>query len=268
MWPISSTQTFVNYFSSNGLSQAPCVTLAAGFEADKVEVCEGQIVSFTDHSIGDVVSWNWTFEGGNPATSTEANPTVIYEVEGDYDVELTVSDGIESNTLLSENFIAVFANPVTTLEPFAVACIQWTELELTGGLPEGGVYSGEFVDNGVFYPAVAGVGDHVIYYTYTNSDGCETMAEELLTVDACIGINENADNGIKIYPNPATNIVNLTSEDNLIGVHVFNYIGQTLLEMKVSGNACQLNTSDFTSGIYSVRVETEDGFLLKQLLIE
>jgi PKD repeat protein len=242
--------------------------LAAGFEADKVEVCEGQTVSFTDHSIGDVTSWNWTFEGGNPATSTEANPTVIYEVEGDYDVELTVSDGIESNTLLSENFITVFANPATTLEPFAVACIQWTELELTGGLPEGGVYSGEFVDNGIFSPAAAGVGDHSIYYTYTNSDGCEAMAEELLTVDACIGINENADNGIKLFPNPATNVVNLTSESQMMSIHVFNYIGQIVLEMQVNGNSCQMNTSDFKSGIYSVRIETEDGFVLKQLVIE
>ncbi|NQU31919.1 MAG: T9SS type A sorting domain-containing protein [Bacteroidetes bacterium] len=268
MWPINNTQTFVNFFQNNGLSQAPCITLSAGFEADVVEICEENSVNFTDQSVGDIITWDWTFEGGNPASSSEENPTVTYDIDGTYDVQLIVGDGVETSTTLMENYISVYAYPNTTLDPFAVACVQWTELELTGGLPDGGVYSGEFVENGFFTPATAGVGDHTIFYSYTNDEGCEAIAEETLTVDACTGFNENSVDGIKIYPNPATKLVNLTSASKIISIQVFNHIGQLVLDKNVDGNSCQLVTSEFESGVYSIKLETEQGFVIKQIVIE
>ncbi|MHC1706150.1 MAG: GEVED domain-containing protein [Bacteroidales bacterium] len=53
---------------------------------------------------------------------------------------------------------------------------------LAGGYPFGGVYSGVGVDNGMFNPAVAGVGSHVITYTYTNTLGCQGYATKVITV--------------------------------------------------------------------------------------
>ena len=38
-----------------------------------------------------LVSYEWTFAGGNPATSTASNPTVTYARAGAYDVSLTVT---------------------------------------------------------------------------------------------------------------------------------------------------------------------------------
>lgn len=268
MWPISNTQTFVNIFQSNGLSQSNCEALAADFEANEVEVCEGNSVNFTDLTEGVPITWDWTFEGGNPASSTETNPTVTYDNAGTYDVELTVHDGVFTTDILIEDYISVFAYPNTTLDPFEIACVQWPAYLLTGGLPDGGVYSGDFVTGGMFDPDAAGVGDHTISYSYTNEAGCESIAEETLTVDACTGIGENSDKGIKIYPNPATEMVNLISDSQIISIQLFNYTGQIVLEKKVNGNSCQLNTSEFNSGIYSMRLETEGGIVVKQLVIK
>lgn len=44
-----------------------------------------------------------------------------------------------------------------------------------GGMPQGGVYSGSFVNNGIFNAAAAGGGAHVVTYSYTN--GCGTDSE-------------------------------------------------------------------------------------------
>jgi PKD repeat protein len=65
--------------------------------------------SFQDNA----VEWVWTFEGGTPATSTEANPSVQYNSSGIYDVALTVvtSSGATFETL-SPNFVTVNAAPV------------------------------------------------------------------------------------------------------------------------------------------------------------
>jgi PKD repeat protein len=82
-------------------------TLAAGFVVDNNNPCEGETVQFTSTSNGDVTSWNWTFEGGDPATSTNENPTVTYATSGDYDVSLEVGDGTNTANMTKENFITV-----------------------------------------------------------------------------------------------------------------------------------------------------------------
>ncbi|MCF8234238.1 MAG: PKD domain-containing protein [Bacteroidales bacterium] len=81
------------------------------FTADNENVCEGDVINFTDQSSAGVTSWEWTFEGGDPATSTEQNPSVTYNAAGTYDVELTVSDGVSSDTELKEDYITISAAP-------------------------------------------------------------------------------------------------------------------------------------------------------------
>lgn len=268
MWPINNTQTFITYFTNNGLTQSTCEPLDAIFEADDDEVCVGNEVIFTDLSEGVPITWEWAFEGGTPATSTEANPAVMYDNAGEYDVTLTVHDGVATTTTLLEDFIAVAEYPNTTLDEFEIACVNWIELELTGGSPEGGEYSGDFVEDGIFYPSQAGVGEHVITYSYTNDAGCEASAEESILVDPCTGIVELSDNSIKVFPNPARDVVKLTSDTEMHNIQVLNNLGQVVIETKINGKECQLNTSDLISGLYLVRVETDNNFIMKQLVIE
>lgn len=52
--------------------------------------CPGLTVAFTDTSALKPTAWNWTFPGGTPATSTLANPTVVYSTPGHYGVTLSV----------------------------------------------------------------------------------------------------------------------------------------------------------------------------------
>jgi len=112
MWPISSVQTFKNYFQSHGIQAAPCgSTLTAGFLADDYAICEGTQVQFTDVSSGNPTSWEWTFEGGNPATSTLQNPLVTYNTAGSWNVSLTVSNGTANNTISNPDIIVVSAPP-------------------------------------------------------------------------------------------------------------------------------------------------------------
>jgi len=81
--------------------------VTADFTADLTTIFEGESVNFTDLSTGGVTTWNWTFEGGTPAFSSEQNPTVVYYIEGVYDVTLAVSNGINSNTIVKQDYITV-----------------------------------------------------------------------------------------------------------------------------------------------------------------
>ena len=81
--------------------------IVADFTVDVTAVAVGGSVHFTDNSWGaQLVSWDWEFEGGTPATSTAQNPTVTYNQAGTFGVRLTVTnaDG-ESNTKYMPNYI-------------------------------------------------------------------------------------------------------------------------------------------------------------------
>ncbi len=87
----------------------PGSCMVAGFNASATQVALGGSVNFTDGSFGDIVSWNWTFEGGTPATSTQQNPSnITYNEVGDFDVTLTISDAEgNSETLTRTDYIHV-----------------------------------------------------------------------------------------------------------------------------------------------------------------
>ena len=75
------------------------------FAANATTVVEGGTVDFTDQSTGDPTSWNWTFDGGTPGTSTDQNPTGIqYNNVGTYTVtlEATNAEGSCTTTLTIE----------------------------------------------------------------------------------------------------------------------------------------------------------------------
>ena len=67
-------------------------------------------VNFHDETWGaHLATWEWSFPGGNPATSTSQNPTnIVYDAIGDYPVTLTVTntDG-QTETVTKQNFIHV-----------------------------------------------------------------------------------------------------------------------------------------------------------------
>ncbi len=83
------------------------VVITADFTADQITVQEGGSINFTDLSSGDPTSWSWVFEGGEPASSTEQNPTVSYSVPGTYEVSLTVSNGDAEDTETKAGYITV-----------------------------------------------------------------------------------------------------------------------------------------------------------------
>ena len=79
----------------------------ADFVASTTNLFAGETVDFTDLS-SSAETWEWTFEGGTPATSTEQNPMdILYETSGIYDVTLVVTNMFGTDTLTMEDYIDV-----------------------------------------------------------------------------------------------------------------------------------------------------------------
>ncbi len=107
----------------------------------------------------------------------------------------------------------------------------------------------------------------------SEEDECESdfaldMAEEMDYV--CILITDVANQDAlttNLYPNPARDQVTITANTEMTRITVINYVGQLVLSSEMSQNKVVLNTSDFESGIYLVRIETESEVITKRFAI-
>jgi M6 family metalloprotease-like protein len=80
----------------------------AGFSTTSTLLAAGCETDFTDNSFCNVTGWEWTFEGGNPATSNEQNPAgIMYETTGTFDVTLRATNEFGASTVKLENYITV-----------------------------------------------------------------------------------------------------------------------------------------------------------------
>jgi PKD repeat protein len=95
----------------------------AGFGCSDITPCITTSVQFEDQSMGEVISWNWTFEGGNPPTSSAQNPVVTYNSLGQYDVRQIVYDGAVYDTLFNPEYILVINAPAQPNTPTGTTLI-------------------------------------------------------------------------------------------------------------------------------------------------
>lgn len=93
-------------------------------------VCAGVDVVFHDNSSRSFpTSWSWTFQDGDPATSTERNPQVSFSSPGWKTVSLTVANDHGSDTKTNEYTILVGASG-DTYGPFFESFETQTEASL------------------------------------------------------------------------------------------------------------------------------------------
>jgi hypothetical protein len=81
--------------------------------------------------------------------------------------------------------ITVNTLPLVSLGSYSAICDTSSAIALSGGLPAGGTFSGPGVSNNQFDPGVAGVGTHVIVYSFTDVNGCSSSASASITVNDC-----------------------------------------------------------------------------------
>ena len=103
--------------------------------------------------------------------------------QGDHLITYTYADG--NGCIASESItITVHALPAVSLAQAGPYCIDGSPVQLNG-IPSGGVYSGDGVNaTGLFTPSLAGVGGHIITYSYTDANSCMNTASINITVNA------------------------------------------------------------------------------------
>ena len=102
---------------------------------------------------------------------------------------------------------------------------------------------------------------------YNGSNG-KWYFDNVSTVATTLSVKNNKQNvGVKIYPNPAKNILNITSDSfEVKNVEIYNLLGKLVL-FETVGNQ-NLNISALNKGVYFVKVTQEGKTITRKLVVE
>lgn len=81
--------------------------LVANFIADKNVACVGIPIDLTDYSYHAQSIWAWTMSNGQPSSSSQENPTVVYMQPGLQNISLSVSNGTSTLSKTKNSFLFI-----------------------------------------------------------------------------------------------------------------------------------------------------------------
>lgn len=249
------------YFKDIELTFTPIV---CDFSANETEICQEEVVTFTDESI-NASSWSWDFgEGAVPSTASSQGPhTVTYSSTGIKTVTLTINGNL---TETKEGYINVSTQP-TADYMFGGSNLM---VEFTNNSTNATTYLWDFgdgntstEDNPVHTYAIAGV--YQVSLSASQLDCIDDIVQEVMV--PLVGLVENnLVEDFKIYPNPSSDIAHLhftIHDSQFTDIELFTVEGRKIRDLAngimIPGtHDIRVDVSDLPAGIYYVRIQTGD----------
>ena len=263
------TATYTSEVVIQGNAPLPAFTVEAS------QGCAPFVVEFTDESEGDPLSWAWQFPGGNPALSTDQNPTVTYSTPGTYDVTLEVTNQWGSNTVTELQFIVVDGLPTVDFDYLTTnGTVEFTNMSQNAT-----IYTWDFGDgNGSTDEnpthTYAADGSYIVELTATNNCGASTIQQ---TIDIMIVGIEDVTwvESLNLFPNPNAGHFTLQMQGEPQGeleFVLYNSIGQ-LVKRDVGDFSTGVLQKEFDypaldPGVYSLGIRSGDSQLFIKIIVQ
>jgi len=228
---------------------------------------------FNDLSTNGVDTYQWTFEGGNPATSTDASPNVTYADPGIYDAQLVVGNDFGMDTIFKNDYITASSFPqadftadvtvgtaplTVTFEnqSFNASAYAWT-------FGSGNPATSNEINPVVVYenPGIYAVGLIVV-----NDFGTDQETKfNYINVGEPVGVDEQVDlmADLKVFPNPVQEEFSLEFallQKTVLDIYIVDAKGtkiKTLLNgrVKAGKNVLSFNKSALAPGTYFLIIQ-------------
>lgn len=98
------------------------------------------------------------------------------------------------------------------------------------------------------------------YYATQSNGTCESSSRLAVTIlsGGCLGNEEFAINAVKLFPNPVTDFVTISSNELLTRVEILNFLGQLVYSNNNKELVTTIDMSRYASGAYFVRVSVDN----------
>ena len=228
--------------------------------------CAPFVVNFIDQSQNNPTSWDWTFEGGDPATSTQQNPTVTYNVPGDHTVSLVVTNSQGTDALVLDALIHVGGTPDATFSHTQTENV--VSLEYPGIDYDSLRWSfGDGRTDSSLNPTVEYnvSGQYLISLIVYNACGTDTSSAWVTVTITSTSNPSNNKAGWQIRPNPFKDILTIYGEPLTDGtatislVDVHGKLVSTEKWIHTSGQVLkEINADQLPQGVVLVLIQDQD----------
>ncbi|MBQ3732687.1 MAG: Omp28-related outer membrane protein [Bacteroidales bacterium] len=204
---------------------------------------------------------------GTPVTSSERSTTVkksLYTVGGNMTFILK-TDNYGSETTFK--FFAPDGSVLLSGGPFTNSS---TIHEFAFLPPTTGCYRLEVYDA---YGDGINAGYGTGYFQLNDAEGNQifkdngkfgAQATYMLDVNTPAGVEDVAMESTTVYPNPATDVLNINTNENVQRVEIFNMQGQ--LVKAENGTVNHISVKDLANGLYTVKLTTDNGTSMHKII--
>lgn len=257
----SSTNVRASYFDS---------TVAA---TNNGPVCIGSTLSLTGMP-STVASFAWT--GPNGYSSISQNPIVsdsaLAAMSGNYILTAALGNGAKNIALTTVTINGLPAAKALNNGPLIVG----TSLLLTGAPDAMSKYSWTGPNNFTSIIESPNVSDQVTtamagtyILTVTDNNGCQSKAATGVIINDSPKAIEKINNafGLKVYPNPVTNNLNVMLPIALANdeLKIYNPLGELIYSEKINGrNSVNINMVSFLNGLYYITIGDKKLIIIKK----
>ena len=106
---------------------------------------------------------------------------------------------------------------------------------------------------------------YTVTTVYTAGESAKSD-EDCVTIT--VGVYELEKGSVSIYPNPATDVVNVNSNQLLERVRIFSIAGQVIYDNESQQNSYLINTSTLESGVYFIQINVNGESIIDKLVVK
>jgi Secretion system C-terminal sorting domain len=218
--------------------------------------CQGDQVKL-QANYGSTYSYQWYKYGQLVPGATTRN--LFANSNGPYKVEVTSAYGCSKKSIATN--VTVLAITQATINPQGPTTFcAGGSVQLNGTAGIGNTYQWKLMGIDIAgatnknYTATA-AGNYKV--AVTNSLGCTDISDPVIVTIPCRMKNEIVEENLEVFPNPANTFITIKGGIPL-SYEVINATGQVLL-MQEKNTANIIDISDIPSGLYLMRIVTENG---------
>jgi hypothetical protein len=253
------------------------------------------------HGCDSVATLNLLVTGGDTTNLSNyicAGDTLVFDsqliiVGGTYTADYVGSSGCDSmvilqitdllkptvsftlDSLVETGQIYVDTEFGTTTNIYEYVWCSYTDgfaMQLTGGSPPGGEYSGQGIINNILSPFVLegqSVVADTITYSYLGPNNCTGTASQVLNVMYCVGIQTvSPANLFDLYPNPAGDYTMIAFDPGAIGstLKLYDIAGRQVISTQLNSTPQSLSLANLPAGVYTVAFSIQGQMGVKLLV--
>ncbi len=213
-------------------------------------VCENSSNTYTVASVAGATGYLWELPNGWTGTSTE-NAIAVTATDAGGVIKVSAYNYCDTS--------AVQTLDIFVADPMAIITVNGFELGTTSAFDSYQWYKDGQVINGATNATFIVTENGTYTVKGTDAHGCSDSSNAYQITNVSVGNVSAAATAIKIYPNPATSIVNVDIDGD-IDVIIENIDGKVVLHQK---EAKQIDISHLSAGIYLMNIIDKNGYLIK-----